>query len=282
MNEAARAAHRADVEAWRAGRYERLRQPLGWLSLVGLEWLAEGDNRLGSDPGMDLRLSSGPAFAGTLRLRQGRVTAHAADGSALTSHGEAPDGLALVSDADASADDGPTMLELGTLRMSLIRRGHRLGLRVWDISAPAREDFEGVPHYPVDPAWALPARLERSPAGTTIALSDVRGGVSEEASPGTVAFEIGDITHRLRALRGGDQSQLWLIFADETNGDTTYGGGRYLYTDPVSRDGRVTVDFNRAYNPPCVFSPYATCPLPPPDNRLPVRIEAGERVFGAH
>jgi hypothetical protein len=173
----------------------------------------------------------------------------------------------------------PTLLEAGSLRSCIIERGGRLALRTWDLESGSRAAFDGIDHWPVDVAWRLHARLERTP-GRTLEVPDVFGGVDREDSPGDIVFEVGGDDHRLQALPGGDAGELWLIFADATSGDGSYGGGRYLYTDAPAADGAVIVDFNRAYNPPCVFTPYATCWLPWPANRLPIRVEAGERMHG--
>jgi hypothetical protein len=172
----------------------------------------------------------------------------------------------------------PTLLGLGPLRLCVIERGGRLAIRTWDTDSAARRDFEGIEHWPVDSAWRLEARFAPTP-DRVLLVPDVLGTIDEEPSPGEVAFEIDGITHRLQALPGGDSGELWLVFADLTNGSETYGGGRFLYTDAPDPDRGVVVDFNRSYNPPCVFSPYATCPLPWAENRLPIRIEAGERMF---
>ncbi len=267
-----------DVEAWRKERYRRLREPMSWLTLVGLEWLAEGESRVGSASDAEVRLPSGPLVAGRLIRHGAEVTA---SGEGLTHQGREAADLRLVNDFDAPEGEGPTILEVGRLRIVLIRRGERLGLRIWDTASPARRDFTGIPHYPVDPAWRVDARLEPGGPDETFSVPDVLGDVEEEPLAGTVAFERDGATHRIKAMDGGD-GQLWLVFGDATNGEATYGGGRFLYTDPPTPDGRVIVDFNRAYNPPCVFSPYATCPLPPEENRLPIRIEAGERRLPEH
>lgn len=262
------AAHRAEVEAWRAGRYEALRRDQGWLTLSGLGWLRPGVNRVGSDPTADVVLPAGPAHAGTLTVTADGVTA-----SGLWRHGGEPvEDLSLVDDRDGEQ----TLLELGSLRLCLIERGGRLALRTWDLEAPSRRDFIGVDHWPVDPGWRLDARFEPTP-GRRLAVPDVLGTTEDQASPGDVVFEAAGATHRLQALSGGETGELWLVFGDATNGDETYGGGRFLYTPPPAADGSVVVDFNRAYNPPCVFSPYATCPLPWPGNVLSLRVEAGER-----
>jgi uncharacterized protein (DUF1684 family) len=266
------ADHRAEVEKWRAGRYDALRRDVGWLTLAGLDWLRPGANRVGSAADADVVLPSGPTVVGVLDVAPDGVTA-----SGKWRHGGAPvDRLRLVSDQEGE----PTLLELGSLRQCLIERSGRPALRTWDLDSPARVAFVGIDHWPVDPTWRLDARLEPTP-GRTIIVPDVFGGTDEQASPGDLVFDVAGETHRLQALTGGDNGELWLIFGDATNGIETYGGGRYLYTGAPDADGHVVLDFNRAYNPPCVFTPYATCSLPWAANRLPVRVEAGELTYGA-
>jgi len=266
------AAHRAEVEGWRDGRYAALRRDLGWLTLAGLHWLRPGPSRVGSARDADVVLPSGPPVVGVVEVATTGVTA---TGDWLH-EGQRVDRLPLVSDQEGEA----TLLELGDLRQCLIERSGRPALRTWDLASPARRAFSGIDHWPVDPAWRLAARLDATP-GRTITVPDVFGGTDDQESPGDLVFEVGGQTHRLQVLPGGDAGELWLIFGDATNGDETYGGGRYLYTSPPDADGRVIVDFNRAYNPPCVFTPYATCSMPWPANRLPIRVEAGERTYGA-
>src|SRR5205823_11226817 len=205
----------------------------------------------------------------------GVVTAHA-DDTALTVGGRpVPDGLVL---ADDQAEGGPTILELGSLRAYLIRRGAgRLALRVKDTASPALREFRGLAYFPIEPAWRVSGRLEPAQPGATLSVPDIVGDVIDEPTPGTVAFELAGSVHRLHALEA-QPGHLWLIFGDATNGSETYGGGRFPVTGPVQPDDSVEVDFNLAYNPPCVFSPHATCPLPPDGNRLDVRVEAGERM----
>ena len=256
------------------GRYAALRRDMGWLTLAGLDWLRPGPNRVGSADGSDIVVGSGPAEIGVIEVHaDGRVTAT----GAWSHEGTLVENLPLVDDADGV----PTVLELGDLRQCLIVRGDRPALRTWDLAAPARAAFDGVPHWPVDPSWRVDARFEPTP-GRRLRVPDVLGLVGEKDSPGEVVFSVGGGTHRLQALPGGANGELWLVFGDATNGTETYGGGRFLYTDAPDPEGRVAVDFNRAYNPPCVFSPFATCPLPWPENRLAIRIEAGERVPAGH
>ncbi len=264
------AAHRNVVEAWRRARYAALRRDTGWLTLAGLGWLKPGVNHLGTDADNDVVLPSGPSRAGTVTVNDGVV----ADG-AFIHEGAAAGGLRLVNDQQGD----PTMLELGALRLCVIERGGRLAIRSWDTASAARRSFNGIDHWPVDLHWRLDARFEPTP-DRVLPVPDVLGTVDDKPSPGEVVFEFAGVTHRLQGLPGGDAGELWLVFGDLTNGTETYGGGRFQYTGAPDADGTVVVDFNRAYNPPCVFSPYATCPLPWPENRLPIRIEAGERAYG--
>lgn len=266
-------SHARAVEAWREERYSRLRSDVGWLTLAGLDWLKPGDNRVGADPASDVRLPSGPPNAGTITVGEEGVRAS----GDFIGQGDAAESVELTSDLEGE----PTMLELGDLRLCIIDRGGRLAVRSWDTASKARRAFTGIDHWPVDAAWRLDARFEPTP-DASVSVPDVLGVVEDEHSPGTVSFEVDGVAHRLQALPGGPEGELFLVFADETNGRETYGGGRFLYTDPPGEDGRVVADFNRSYNPPCVFSPYATCPLPWRANRLPIRVEAGERTFEAH
>jgi uncharacterized protein len=270
MNGQSTAAHRAEVAAWRQKRYAALRRPMGWLTLIGLDWLNAGENRLGTDPGVEVSLPSGPPIAGTITTGDGAPIADAAD-DLLQHEGRRVRELRLATDAHGE----PTLLELGALRLCVIERGQRLAVRTWDPEAPSRSRFEGIPHFPVDERWRLEARLEPGTAGR-VKVPDVLGDVAEEEFPGTIAFDVDGVTHWLQALEGGDDGELWLIFADATNGVETYGGGRFLYTAPPNPDGSVIIDFNMAYNPPCAFSQFATCPLPWQANRLGIRVEAGE------
>ena len=267
-------SHARAVEAWREERYSRLRSDVGWLTLAGLDWLKPGDNRVGADPASDVRLPSGPPNAGTITVGEEGVRAS----GDFIGQGDAAESVELTSDLEGE----PTMLELGRpapvphrARRSAWRPqlGHRLQ------GSPRLHRDRSLAGRPcVAPRRAL--RADARPRASRCRTSSASSRTSD--SPGTVSFEVDGVAHRLQALPGGPEGELWLVFADETNGRETYGGGRFLYTDPPGEDGRVVVDFNRSYNPPCVFSPYATCPLPWRANRLPIRVEAGERTFEAH
>jgi uncharacterized protein (DUF1684 family) len=272
------AAHRASVEAERARRNEGLRDPLSWLSLVGLHWLHPGRQSFGAAASNEIVLHAEgrpvPATAGVLELVDGHVLIHPADGALAIDGEPVPDGTELADDRERA----PTVLELGSLRLHVLHRGRdRLALRVRDTEARALTAFQGVDAFDVDPAWRLRGRLIAAAPGSTIPVPDIVGDVNDEPTPGDVELAIGGHAWRLHALEAGPD-RAWLVFGDGTNGAETYGGGRFLVTGVIEPDGSVEVDFNLAYNPPCVFSPYATCPMVPAGNALPIRIEAGERV----
>lgn len=272
--------YRAEIENWRAARIRRLTADDGWLSVVGLWWLEEGENPVGSDrtSRVSLPAERAPARLGTIRLTQGKAQFTVAPGVQV-SHDEKPvTTIGLASDVDGDA----TVLEHGTLSFYLIRRGERLGVRVKDSAAPARKAFHGIDSYRVDPRWRLPARFVPYQPKKSIPIPNVLGTFTQEPSPGAVAFTIGGKEYRIDAVDEEGEDDLFLIFGDRTNGTGTYGAGRFLYAPRPGPDGKTVVDFNKAYNPPCAFTPYATCPLPPPQNRLPVPVEAGEKRYGKH
>jgi uncharacterized protein (DUF1684 family) len=269
-----------EIERRRAERDAQLRSPTGWLTLVGLHWLTPGEHEMGQHPSNAIHLEGHdiPPLAGHLLVTDDlQATIRPHHEAELTHDGQPiTDELVLADDRD----DPPTVIELGSLRMHLIRRGasgERLGLRVRDSNASALLTFGGVPHFPIDPAWRVIGRLERAPEARMIAVPDVIGDVLEEASPGDVILPLPGGEQSLHALEEEDDT-LWLIFGDATNGNETYAAGRFLVTGPVQDDGTVVVDFNLAYNMPCVFSPFATCPLPPDGNRLTIRVPVGEQL----
>jgi uncharacterized protein (DUF1684 family) len=273
---AAPASAQDDVQTWRAQRLERLQAPNGWLSLVGLHWIEPGTHTVGRAADNDVVLATGPAHLGTLTLNEGEITfLPAKDGGATI------DGAAVAVETALAPDSGatPTFVAFdgGQASFQVIERDHRFALRVRDARAPTRAGFTGIEHYPVDAAWTFQARFEPHPAGRTIPIVNVLGMTEPMANPGVVVFEKDGKSHRLEAVDEGD-GQLFLIFADRTNKKETYGAGRFLYAAPAV-DGKTTVDFNKAYNPPCAFNAYSTCPLPPPENRLDLAVTAGEKRY---
>jgi uncharacterized protein (DUF1684 family) len=279
MMENAGTGYRAEVERWRADRIRRLTADDGWLTVIALSWLHEGDNRVGSAPTSRIVLPPGQTSnLGTIRLSRGEARFSVAPGAAVTHDGKPVTTIALASDAAGR----PTVVRHGTLSFYLIARGGRLGVRVKDSANAVRRRFQGIESFPVRETWRVRARFERYEPKKSIPIPNVLGGVTQEPSPGAVLFTIGGRESRLDAVEEKGEEDLFLIFADQTNGRETYGAGRFLYAPRPGADGTTVVDFNKAYNPPCAFTPFATCPLPPPQNRLPIPVEAGEKRSGDH
>lgn len=269
------AAHRAEVDEWHAAREERLRQPDGWLSLVGLFRLDEGANPFGSDPDNLLVFpSTAPPRAGTLHVAEGQVTLEVADGVTITVDGEAPPPGPLGTDTDETTH----ILEMGSYRFYVIERNGDLLLRVRDHEAPLLREFTGVDRYPVESKWRVTARVVPYDEPKPVAIPNVLGTSSTEMVPAALVFTLEGREFRLDPVDSGDD--YWLIFSDTTNGPETYGGGRFLYTEAKRDDGTVVIDFNKTYNPPCIFTPFATCPLPPRENHLDLDLRAGEKNWG--
>lgn len=271
-------AWRQEVEAFRKERVEDLKKEDGWFTLVGLAWLDEGENRFGSDPEAKVVLPDGksPKLAGVLVRKGDKVSVRVEPGVKMTSGGEplAPETTReLVSDAKGE----PTVLEMGSVSFFVIQRSDKVGVRVKDKESAALKAFHGLDTYPIQPAWRVEARFEPYDPPKTIGIPNILGQVTDSPAPGAVVFDWQGKTYRLDAL-GNPKEGLSLIFADQTNGKETYGAGRFLETGPV-KDGKVVVDFNLAYNPPCAFTAFATCPLPPSQNRLALRVEAGEKKY---
>lgn len=269
-------AYVREIEAWRKDRNEGLKKEDGWFTLVGLFWLEPGENRFGSGPDNRVLLPEGktPAFAGTL-IREGEaVKVRVAPGVAITSAGQPVTEAALTSDAKGE----PTVLQLGSVSFFVIQRGDKVGVRVKDSKSQALTSFQGLDFYPIQPDWKVTARFEPYNPPKPVPIPNVLGQVSEIPSPGAVVFDWKGKTYRMDALPGSEDGGLVLLFADQTNGKETYGAGRFLETTPP-KDGRVVVDFNTAYNPPCAFTSFATCPLPPAQNRLALAVTAGEKKY---
>ena len=265
-----------EVAAWKQNRFNRLSRDDGWLTLAGFAWLEEGANSVGSDSGSAVRLPAGKTAArvGTLERRGERVTFTAAPGVEVTSGGAAVTELVLVDDSAGE----PTLLTTGPVTFFAIRRADRLAVRIRDREAAALKAFRGMDYYPLDRSWRIDGRFEPASEVKELPIPNILGFDEMIPSPGHVVFSVDGVEHRLLALDDTGDGRLFLVFGDPTNGKETYGGGRFLYADPPA-DGKVVIDFNRAYNPPCVFTPFATCPLPPPGNRLSFPIRAGEKKY---
>lgn len=260
----------AEALEWREMRLERLTAPFGWLSLVALEFLGDGVWTVGAGPDNDVQLLSGPQQWGKLTLEFPEVWFEPATGAGVTIDDEPVlERIALI----VAGDEPATRISAGSGWFEIASRGDRRVLRARDSEAPTRLGFLGLDYFEFDPAWRIVAEWEAHPDGRTIPIADVLGELREQPNPGRALFQVEGRPFALEALAADDQ--LFFIFADRTSGRSTYGLGRFLYTD-LPESGRVVLDFNRAYNPPCAFSAYTTCPLPPPENRLNWRVEAGE------
>jgi len=263
------------VEAWRAQRLERLKAPNGWLSLIGLHWLKEGKSSIGSAKGNDVVLAAGPARLGSITLKDGKATIEIDPKSAATVDGKALASAELLDDSH----EKPTTVTFGTASFYLIDRNGKKALRVKDSEAKTRKQFKGIDSFAIDPAWRVEAKFEEFKPAHMLEIPTVLGTVDKMTVPGKVTFtRDGKSYSLLPVLETPDAKELWFIFADRTSGKETYGAARFLYAD-LPKDGKLLIDFNKAYNPPCAFTPYATCPLAPPENRLDLRVTAGEKKY---
>lgn len=268
-------------QAWRDQRRENLLKPDGWTSLIGLHWIEPGPHYFGSAADNGIRLAMGPGHFGMLDLRPGgKIRFVPERGVALTVDDQPLKGaVTLVSDAEAG-EGGPSRLGFddGKGLATVIKRGDRYALRVKHADAPTRTGFAGLQYWPADPSWKIEGKFVPHPPGKTIEIADIIGTLNAVPNPGAVEFQRDGRTYRLEALDEGEE-ELFLVFADRTNGHDSYGAGRFLYAPKPDAQNRVVLDFNRSYNPPCAFTPFATCPLPPPENRLDLAVLSGEKAY---
>ena len=271
------ATEQANVLAWRQQRFASLTGDSGWLTLAGLFWLNDGSNSFGSGSGNDLVLNN-PALAdtaGSFDLEGAAVTFSAQPDGGVTLNGQQFDSVTLQSDAGGA----PTVLESGPLRFFVIERAGKLGVRVRDLNSARRLEFRGLEYFPISTQWVVNARFLPYRPAKRIRIINILGMEEDDVSPGAVVFTRNGRSFRLDTVleSSGDQ-QLFIMLADATSGQETYGGGRFLYV-PLPVGNTVQLDFNKAFNPPCALSDFATCPLPPPQNRLSLRITAGELTY---
>lgn len=260
----------AEIEAWRTEREARLKADDGWLTLAGLFFLNEGDNSFGSSPQNDIVLRTGPEHAGIITLRDGRVGVRAVEGQRLLVDGRWVDAAQLW---PCEGPNRPT-ITLSPLSLFCHASGDRLAMRLRDSESEIRREFTKLRWYPVDESLRIRGRYVPHDKPRTMELANTLGDILTLRTSGSVALTVKGEALRLTAI--DYDGRLWFVFSDLTSGNETYPAARFLYADMPDLDGRTTVDFNQAYNPPCAFNPYTTCPLPPPENQLQVRIEAGE------
>lgn len=281
-------SYRQQVEQWRRARVAKLTAPDGWLSLVGLEWLREGANRIGSAAGNDVVLKVGPAHLGTLTLTpDGAMQLVLAKDSGATVDGKPVAHAVLVDDMHVKGAAVPTTVRFGSASFHVIDREGRKGLRVKDPAAPTRTHFLGIDYFPIDPSWRIVADWVPLRPAHTLEIGTAIGTIDKVDVPGKAVFQRDGHTFELLPYQEEPDGPLFFVIADRTSGKQTYGAARFLYaalpSGGLAQPGKVVLDFNEAYNPPCAFTPFATCPLAPPENRLDLAVTAGEKKYrGGH
>ncbi|WP_456405796.1 DUF1684 domain-containing protein [Caldithrix abyssi] len=269
--------YRASIDRWHKERVARLTKPEGWLSLAGLYWLKEGENTFGFGRGHDIEFpgENGQAQLGSFLLHEGKVSVILSPQAQVLVDSQ----FVLQSELKDDLQGRPTRMERGRYLWYVIKRGERFGIRLKDRQNPKIKQFKGIKRFPVDLKWRIKARFVPYDSVRMVMVPTVLGTQAPSRSPGELEFTMDGRTFRLQALADSPNEPLFIIFSDETNGRETYGAGRFLETEAVNQKGETIIDFNKAYNPPCAFTEYATCPLPPAQNHLPVRITAGEMIY---
>jgi uncharacterized protein (DUF1684 family) len=264
------AAYHQSFEEWESQLVDDLKQE--WLPLAGLFWLKPGENSFGTDPRSSIVFPKGPAHAGSFILQDKKVTVKFDPAAHATIAGKP----AATAELQPDTSGNPTVVELGSLRLHVIVRGERIGIRVKDLESDAVRKYPGPVFFPLDLAYRVTATWLPSDGKQTVEVPNVLGDVTPTPVAGIAVFTINGQELRLTDMGGHASTGLFFVFADATSKTDTYPGGRFLKTDPVS-NGTVVLDFNRAYSPPCAVTPYATCPLAPRENRLSVAITAGQK-----
>jgi uncharacterized protein (DUF1684 family) len=266
-------AYRKQIEDYRQKREAALKADGGWLTVTGLFWLREGENTLGSDTNNDIVLpESVPASVGSIRLNHGSAVFVPA-WPAVTPNGQPATEKTLRTSGE------PDVLSVGPVDLFVIRRSERFGVRMKDRQSALRKHFTHIGYFPVREDWKIIGKFVPYESPQKLTFDTIIGEQETMSSPGYVEFEREGRVYRLLAAAQG--KTLFFVIRDQTSGKTTYPASRFLHTGgPV--DGKVVLDFNKLENPPCAFTPYATCPLPPRENRLSIAIEAGELKYGDH
>lgn len=268
--------YQSSIEHWRQEREASLKADDGWLTVAGLFWLKDGTNSAGPAASSTIPLPRATGHVGDFDFHGGKTTFRTDPAAAVHVDGKPARSAVLRSDTDPG---GPDLVTTGDLTMFVIHRGQRYAIRLKDKKSEFRAAFTGLHWYPVREDYRVIARFVHYDTPHKIAVPNILGETEQEPSPGYAVFTLHGHEYRLDPVV--EENQLFFIFRDLTSGKETYGSGRFLYAD-MPKEGKVVLDFNKAYNPPCAFTPYATCPLPPKENRLAVRIEAGELNYGHH
>ena len=268
-------AYLSEIEQWHAKRVGNLKKENSWLNLVGLFWLKPGENKFGSANDNDIVFpNKAPKYIGSFILVDTVVTIKVLPGNKVLFNDLEVKEMLMQNDLS----EVPSTLKLDSFRWFIIKRGEKYGVRLRDLEAPLVKEFKSIERFPVNKNWRIEAAFVPYDPPKKIIVPNILGDSDEEIITGKLVFKVEDKEFSLDPIDSGDR--LFIIFADETNGESTYGAGRFLYTDKPDSTGKVVLDFNKAYNPPCAFTKYATCPLPPEQNRLLIKITAGEKNFG--
>jgi uncharacterized protein (DUF1684 family) len=266
-------AYLKEFNIWKEKRLASLKSENGWLNLAGLFWLEDGINTIGSDTSNNIVFpDKAPAMLGEYILEKRQVRFIAEPGAEVLMNGKPVREIGVKTDQTGN----PTLLETGSLAWFIIERGDRFGIRLRDYEYPAIDQLTHIETFPPDPGWIVEATFEPYEEPRELLVPTVIGTEEKNTCPGILRFQVNGVEQQLYPVSAGQR--LFIIFADETSALETYGGGRFLYVEKPDRKDRVIIDFNKAYNPPCAFTKYATCPLPPRENFLTVRIEAGEKT----
>jgi uncharacterized protein len=269
----------AEVKTWHSKRIENLKKENGWLNLVGLLWLKDGENKIGSGKNNDAVFPEGtPQFIGTIVLKDTLAEIEVAKGINVFCDGKKVEKMKLHADTQGKAE----VLSLDSFRWNIIKRQKKIGIRLRNLAASLIKDFKGIETFPINDDWKIEAKFEPFDPPKKIPIPNILGMVDTSSAAGMIAFEKDGRKFWLDALDEGER--LFVIFADETSGKETYGAGRFLYLDKPKEGEKFYIDFNKAYNPPCNFTRFATCPLPPKQNHLKLAVTAGEKTFeeGGH
>lgn len=269
-------SYKADYDKWKTELADDLKR--NWLTLVGLFWLKEGTNRVGGDHHDEVPLPEGkvPAQVGTIEFHSGRAKFTSLNTANITSDGKPVTSIELNPDTTGK----PTVLQVGDIRMYMIQRKERYGMRVKDPHSAQLAEFKGSQYFPLKQSYVVEAHYIPYDKPKKVEIPTQIGQTAEMDSPGYVEFMLNGQKQHLQALDEGTK-ELFFVIKDQTSGKGTYPAGRFLYS-PLPENGKVEIDFNRAYNPPCAWTPYATCPLPPKENYMNTKVEAGEKFLGHH
>jgi hypothetical protein len=263
------------VQEWQTKRLEGLKAENGWLNLVGLYWLKEGQNPFGSNEANNIIFpEKAPGFIGTIILYKGNLSVSINEDVDVLIN----DSISKEHNIYTDAEDNTTMFKMGTFRWYIIKRGDRYGIRLRDLESPLINQITEVPSFPINSQWRIEARFEKFDTPKEIAIPNVLGDTEFEKCFGLLKFEIDGQEYSLMPLGDGSKNDFFVLFADETSAEETYGAGRFLSVEKPNKNGETIIDFNKATNPPCAFTEFATCPLPPRENIIPVKILAGEKI----